>query len=155
VRPFHYYDPPISPDCGLDGAGEYRVVLAEGSSVGGSVRGAHVVTFLAKDLVNLVAEALSTIRGAVGGRTIGGASLVTELVAHGAGVADVLRSADAAFGYVVRLAGDLRGVGDVRGGRSRAELEDWRLPVIALQCKLLVLGGLGRDTAWKVDIGED
>jgi len=111
----------------LGGTSIDRVVLSEGRSVGGgggAVRGALGGSFLAEDLVNLVAEALSAVGGgAVCGAS--GAGLVAELVGHGASVANVLGAADAAFSYVVGLAGDLRGMRDVRGGGSRAELEDW------------------------------
>ena len=37
----------------------------------------------------------------------------------------------------------------------RADAENWRLPLVALGCKLLVLGRLGRDTARQFDLRED
>jgi hypothetical protein len=105
-------------------------------------------------LVDLVAEA----RSAVGGRAVGGpslAGLVAQLVGHGAGVADVLGAADAALSHVVSFAGDLRSVRNVGGCGGRAKLEDWGLPVVALQRELFVFSGLGRDATWKVDVWED
>jgi len=134
LRSFRY-DNLLSPNC-LGSTRVDRVVLSESSvAVGLAIRGADGVSLLAEHLVDLVAEALSTVRRrAGGGRAVGGAGPIAELVAYGVVVSDVLGASDAASSYIVGLAGNLRGVRNVRGGGSRAELEDWGLPVVALQC---------------------
>jgi hypothetical protein len=118
---------------------------------------------LAEGLIDLVAESIGSVRGITVGwsifvrcRIVGWVtSLVAELVGHGVGVANVLGASNATFSYVVRFAVDLRCVWEVGGRGGRANLEDWGLPVVTLQRKLLVLRSLGRDTTWKVNIRED
>jgi hypothetical protein len=54
----------------------------------------------------------------------------------------------------VGLARDLSQSWDVAGLLGRADAKDWGLPPVALSGKLLVLGSLGRDTAWQRDVLE-
>lgn len=58
-------------------------------------------------------------------------------------------------GSTSSLALNLRGGGDIAALLGVADREDGALPLLALLGKLLVLGSLGADTTWKVDVGED
>ncbi len=80
---------------------------------------------------------------------------VAKLVGGRTSVANVLRSTDSTFGHWVILAGDLGGWGNVGCGGGASQLEHGRSPLLTLLRHLLVLGRLGRDAAWKVDVGED
>ncbi len=81
--------------------------------------------------------------------------LVAVLVALAVAVATVVLAAQATLSDAVLLAADLLWLWKARGLAGRADAEDWRLPLVALLGELLVLGGLGGDTTWKLDGWEE
>src|SRR5690242_17819273 len=55
----------------------------------------------------------------------------------------------------MRLARDLRNLGQARGFASGADREDWTLPLVTLCSQVLVFGSLGRDTTGQRNVLED
>ena len=78
-----------------------------------------------------------------------------KLVCRGPSVADVLWTTNTTACDRVLLTSDIWSLGNIGGRRSRTQLEDRRVPSVTLLAKLLVLGSLGRDTTWQLDVGED
>jgi len=125
------------------GTVENRVVGSKGGAIGAvdaisiGVFGSDWGTLLAESLVNLIAESGCSIGGGtISSRAIGGASTlrsgVMELVAHGAGVADVLRASNTALGDGVVLSSNIADAGDIGRWAGGAKLEDRGLPFISL-----------------------
>lgn len=105
----------------------------------------HVSTLSAECLVDLIRE--STRRVSIGlGDTIRAVS--------GTSGTDSTGSSGFRSTSTVRLAGDGRRLGDVRGLGGVAEAEDRRLPALTLLREISVLGGLGGDAAGQLDLRE-
>jgi len=127
------------------GTVEDRVVGSKSGAIGAvntisiAIFGSDGCTVLAESLVNLVAETGRPIGGGIiSSRAVGGTSAlssgVMELVAHGAGVTDILGASDTALGDGVVLSSDFANAGDIGRWASGAKLEDGGFPFISFSC---------------------
>lgn len=94
---------------------------------------------------------VAVVKGIISGLSVEGlVNLVGELTSSTSVATD-----QAAGGSAVRLAADGAQLGNVGRRRGTTDAEDRRFPLLTLSSKILVLGGLSRDTARKVDVLEN
>lgn len=98
-------------------------------------------TLLLKTLLLVVALLLEIALLVTSSLDAAGVEIVLEIVAR--------------LTSIMGLASDLGSSGNIGALLGRADREDGGLPSLTLLGKLLVLSGLGADTARKVDVGED